>query len=119
MDKAEKRLYYPLGSALGARDSCNRVSWLSTHLLDFPAHEVPLQESAQVRSIFHSLPRAQVGTIDSEYHPQHSPCSRRGHRSHRTRRTGRCELYSTRAIRQRASVGKPRLQRYFPWPSTG
>jgi hypothetical protein len=39
MDKAEKGFSYHLGSALGARDSRNRVSWLSAHPLDFPAHE--------------------------------------------------------------------------------
>ncbi len=74
MDEAKQRCYYHLGSALGARDSCNRVSWLSAHLLDFPAHEAPLQENARVKTIFHSLPRAQVGTVDSEYHPQHRLC---------------------------------------------
>jgi hypothetical protein len=44
MDKAEKRLLYHLRSALGARDSRNRVSWLSAHLLDFPAHEAYRKE---------------------------------------------------------------------------
>src|SRR5258706_6961709 len=84
MDKAENRFCYHLGSAHGARDSCDRVSWLSAHLLDFPAHEAPLQERARVRSIFHSLPRAQVGTVDSEYHPQHKKCFAQTTRSHRT-----------------------------------
>src|SRR5258706_5896368 len=83
MDKAEHGLYYHLGSAHGARDSCDRVSWLSAHLLDFPAHEAPLQERARVRSIFHSLPRAQMGTVDSEYHPQHKTCFAQATRSHR------------------------------------
>jgi hypothetical protein len=44
MDKAEKRLLYHLRSALGARDSRNRVSRLSAHLLDFPAHEAHRKE---------------------------------------------------------------------------
>jgi hypothetical protein len=44
MAKAVKGLLYHLGSALGARDSRNRVSWLSAHLLDFPAHEAYRKE---------------------------------------------------------------------------
>jgi hypothetical protein len=44
MDKAGKGPFYHLGSALSARDSCNRVSWLSTHLLGFPAHEAYRKE---------------------------------------------------------------------------
>jgi hypothetical protein len=44
MEKADKWFIYHLGSALGARDSRNRVSWLSAHLLDFPAHEAYRKE---------------------------------------------------------------------------
>ena len=44
MDKAGRGSLYPLGSALSARDSRNRVSWLSAHLLDFPAHEAYRKE---------------------------------------------------------------------------
>jgi hypothetical protein len=44
MDKAGNGFLYHLGSALGARDSRNRVSWLSAHLLDFPAHEAYRKE---------------------------------------------------------------------------
>ncbi len=44
MDKAGKGFLYHLGSALGARDSRNRVSWLSAHLLDFPPHEAYRKE---------------------------------------------------------------------------
>jgi hypothetical protein len=44
MDKADRGLLYHLGSALGARDSRNHVSWLSAHLLDFPAHEAYRKE---------------------------------------------------------------------------
>src|SRR5277367_1393397 len=44
MDNAEKGFLYHLGSALGARDSRNRVSWLGAHLLDFPAHEAYRKE---------------------------------------------------------------------------
>ena len=60
-----KCLYYHLGSALGSRDSRNRVGWLGVHLLGLPVHEAPLQEGAWVQPTTHSLPRAQVGTIDS------------------------------------------------------
>jgi len=44
MDKADRGSFYALGSALGARNSRNRVSWLSAHLLDFPAHEAYRKE---------------------------------------------------------------------------
>jgi hypothetical protein len=44
MEKAEKGFLYHLGSALGSRNSRNRVSWLSAHLLDFPAHEAYRKE---------------------------------------------------------------------------
>jgi hypothetical protein len=44
MDKAGKWFLYHLGSALGARDSRNRVSWPSAHLLDFPTHEAYRKE---------------------------------------------------------------------------
>ena len=39
MDKTGRWSTYHLRSALGTRDSCNCVSWLSSHQLDFPAHE--------------------------------------------------------------------------------
>jgi hypothetical protein len=44
MEKADRCSFYHLGSALGARDSRDRVSWLSAHLLDFPAHEAYRKE---------------------------------------------------------------------------
>ena len=44
MDKAGRGSLYHLGCALGARDSRNRVSWLSAYLLDFPAHEAYRKE---------------------------------------------------------------------------
>ena len=44
MDKAGKRSFGHLRSALGARDSRNRVSWLSAHLLDLPVHEAYRKE---------------------------------------------------------------------------
>jgi len=44
MGQTDKGLLYHLGSALGARDSHNCVSWLSTHLLCFPAHEAYRKE---------------------------------------------------------------------------
>jgi hypothetical protein len=73
---------YHLGSTLGARDSCNHVRLLGAHLLVLAVHEAPLHKRAWVRSIFHSRPRAQVGTVDLEYHPQHRACSRWLRRSH-------------------------------------
>ena len=60
---------YRRGSALGARDSRNHVSWLGADLLTVPTHEAPLQTGVRERCIFHPLPRAPMGTIDSEYHP--------------------------------------------------
>ena len=50
-------LLYHLGSALGARDSRNRVSWLSAHLLDFPAHEAYRKELSYSPSSTLSLVR--------------------------------------------------------------
>jgi hypothetical protein len=44
MDRPDNGFLYHLGSALGARDSRHRVSWLSTHPLDFPAHEAYRKE---------------------------------------------------------------------------
>jgi len=57
--------YSHLRSTLGSRDSRNCVSWLGAHLLDLSVHEAPLQERAWVQPTNRSLPRAQVGTIDS------------------------------------------------------
>jgi hypothetical protein len=49
MDEAHRGSSYHLGPALGARDSCNRVSWLSAHLLYFPAHEAYRKEAGKLR----------------------------------------------------------------------
>jgi hypothetical protein len=49
MDRAGRGSSYHLGCALGARDRRNRVSWLSAHLLDFPAHEAYRKERRKER----------------------------------------------------------------------
>jgi hypothetical protein len=56
MDKAGRGSLYHLGSALGARDSRNRVSWLSAHLLDFPAHEAYRKELRNRRTQLEKQP---------------------------------------------------------------
>jgi hypothetical protein len=79
MDKADRGLLYHLGSALGARDSRNRVSWLSAHLLDFPAHEAYRKQllydpsstfslvykwGPSTRNIIRSMECAALGLVD-------------------------------------------------------
>ena len=56
MDNAGRGSLYRLGSALGARNSRNRVSWLSA-LLDFPAHEAYRKELSYSPSSTLSLVR--------------------------------------------------------------
>jgi hypothetical protein len=78
MDEADNSHLCHLGSAHGAGDSRDPVSWLGSHLLDLPTQEAPLQERVQVRFIYSSLPCAQVGAVDSERHPQYQiDCQRR------------------------------------------
>ena len=80
MDKAARRYFYHLGSALGARDSRNRVSWLSTHLLDslltrrlyrkelgcnpFSTLSLVRKWGPSTRNIIRSIRRAATGRYD-------------------------------------------------------
>ncbi len=79
MDKADNGSLYHLRSALSARDSHNHVSWLSAHLLDFPAHEAYRKELSydpsstlslmrkwgpSTRNILHSMKSAAQGLPD-------------------------------------------------------
>jgi hypothetical protein len=79
MVKAGKWLLYHLGSALGARDSRNCVSWLGAHLLEFPAHEAYRKEllydpsstlslvrkwGPSTRNVIRSMKCAALGLVD-------------------------------------------------------
>ena len=71
MEDTKRNPITHIGSAVGSRDSHNRVSWLGAHPLDLPVHEGHLQTRARIRTTTRSLPQEQVGTIDSQYRPQH------------------------------------------------
>src|ERR1700760_2513279 len=125
MDKGGNGFLYRLGFTLGTRDRRNRVSWLTAHLVGLPVDKEPLQERAGVRSIVYSFPCAQVGTINSEYHPQHRVRCPWRLRSHWRGSAKRCRIYMLflinyyRRIRRKLYVAKRRRQRYFPSACNG
>jgi hypothetical protein len=106
---------------------CSSVGFPCSRSLQERAQEATdtARETALVRSIFHSLSRAQVGTIDLEHPPQHGVRRLWEGRSHRNGSNKRCDTHMHRsneylpAIARHTYAAKRTLQHYFPSPYTG